>query len=189
MSETGSAGVEIDAEKTVEKRMASEVFLALVWEVSDNDNMTFPHFRELVETYMRIRDMERRIRTAELEESLNSFWKNQPATVLVAPEPVPEEPAHEKKEKNQKRVESGKESFARRKADVLSRIEAFRESGGTMQDIADAGRGLTLTIVLDAISAKPLPVNVWAALEKAMTALEKRGAMAREEAHPVDRNE
>ena len=70
--------------------------------------------------------------------------------------------------------EIGKQSFATRKRNVLARIEAYRAAGGTMQEVADAAPGLTISSVMDAIARKSLPLTVWTQLEKAMKKLEAR---------------
>ena len=70
--------------------------------------------------------------------------------------------------------EIGKQSFATRKRNVLARIEDLRSAGVTYAQIADAGPGLTLNSVLDAVNRKPLPLVSWTALEKAVKALAKQ---------------
>ena len=70
--------------------------------------------------------------------------------------------------------EIGKQSFATRKRNVLARIEAYRAAGGTMQEVADAAPGLTISSVVDAIARKSLPLTVWTQLEKAMKKIEAR---------------
>ena len=72
----------------------------------------------------------------------------------------------------------GAKSLETRKNKVLDGIARHRAAGVSIQGIADAGRGLTLTDVMDAVERKVLPLPKWAALEKAVAALDKRAADA-----------
>lgn len=85
-----------------------------------------------------------------------------------APMPDPAEAA-----KAAARSAAGVSSLATRKRRALERLEAVRERGVSMADVAAAGSGLTLNDVLDAVARKPLPLPKLAALEKALTKLEE----------------
>ena len=71
------------------------------------------------------------------------------------------------------RSAAGVSSLATRKRRALERLEAVRERGVSMADVAAAGSGLTLNDVLDAVARKPLPLPKLAALEKALAKLEE----------------
>ena len=69
-------------------------------------------------------------------------------------------------------AEIGRKAFAERKKNDLERLEALRDRGVSMQDVADAGPDLQLNDVLRFLGRKPLALPKLAALEKALKKLE-----------------
>ena len=92
-------------------------------------------------------------------------------TYDCASAPMPEEAA-----KAAAKSAAGVSSLATRKRRALERLEAARGRGVALAVIADAGPGLTITDVMDALDRKPLPLPKLAALEKAMNRLEGGGS-------------
>ena len=69
-----------------------------------------------------------------------------------------------------------KAAFAAKKAADIERLEQLRAAGFTLQQIADAARGLTITEVTNALGRKKLSVTTWSKIEKAIEALTLREA-------------
>ena len=67
--------------------------------------------------------------------------------------------------------EAGKASMDTRKRRCLEALDAARAAGVTMAAIAEAGPGLTISDVMDALDRRPLPLPKLAALEKALVKL------------------
>ena len=74
----------------------------------------------------------------------------------------------------------GKAAFAKRKQKAMTRLEAYRDEGISLQKIADAARGLTITEVMNVLDRKPQSVVVWSKIETALDALDKRRQEAAE---------
>lgn len=62
--------------------------------------------------------------------------------------------------------------MANRKRNDMSRLEALRARGVSMQTVAESAAGLTLNDVLDFLDRKPIQLPKLVALEKAMKKLE-----------------
>lgn len=159
----------------------SNVFLAMTLDTVKTTEITFERFRILMDTWAQIRELEvtatsksttadpGKVHVEDVEkvhlEGVEKVHAETPDEgVQNGP---PEAPARDPSE-------IGKQSFATRKRNVLARIEAYRAAGGTMQEVADAAPGLTLSSVMDAIARKSLPLTVWTQLEKAMKKIEAR---------------
>lgn len=69
-------------------------------------------------------------------------------------------------------AEIGKKAIAARKQNDMARLEALRDRGVSMQDVADAAPDLQLYDVLRFLERKPIPLPKLAALEKALKKLE-----------------
>ena len=159
----------------------SDIFLALVKDAADAQAMTFERFQILIDTWSQIRELEAMATAKKCADKRGKSTRVPAEKVHVegvekvheeTPEDgvqngPPEAPARDPSE-------IGKQSFATRKRNVLARIEAYRAAGGTMQEVADAAPGLTISSVMDAIARKSLPLTVWTQLEKAMKKIEAR---------------
>lgn len=158
----------------------ADVIAELVWHNVRDSKLTEEELRRYLEAYHLARQIEveaqaakeaerRAIQEAEFEEFLRS------AAILPA---APEQPEPEPGKKPGNDSAHGAKSLETRKNKVLDGIARHRAAGVSLQGIADAGRGLTLTDVMDAVERKVLPLPKWAALEKAVAALDKRAADA-----------
>lgn len=163
----------------------SDIFLALVKDAADAQAMTFERFQILIDTWSQIRELEAMATAKKCAEKCAEKCEKStrvPAEKVHADdvEKVHEDPPDEGVQNGPPEApardpsEIGKQSFATRKRNVLARIEDFRAAGGTMQEIADAAPGLTISSVMDAIARKSLPLTVWTQLEKAMKKIEAR---------------
>lgn len=179
-----------------ENRRPSDVFLALFrWYTiaADADSETF---RVLADTWAQIRALEAEALREKVLPIAEAMSKVQ---VVAAPTgadltssvgcadtfssrgrqdaeeaPVSDPDLQRNGKTKEDNAEIGNRSFATRKRNVLARIEELRSAGVTYAQIADAGPGLTLNSVLDAVNRKPLPLVSWTALEKAVKALAKQ---------------
>ena len=174
---------------TFEQTRPSEVFGALwrYWAIKTDAGVE--DFLLLAETWAQIRELEeiaaREIRAEQYQKAAEAFaayaaraaeddaradeGKAAPAAVPVSDsdtQPAPEE----------KPETAQKADFAARKAADIQRLEELRAAGFTLQQIADAARGLTITEVTDALGRKKLSVTTWSKIEKAIDALTLRAA-------------
>ncbi len=74
------------------------------------------------------------------------------------------------------RSAGAKAGFATRKRNLTERLEELRRRGVKMHEIAAAGKGLTISDVMDALQAKPMSPMKVQALEKACRKLEEADA-------------
>ena len=179
-----------------EQTRPSEVFGALwrYWAIKTDAGVE--DFLLLAETWAQIRELEEiaaRERRAEQQyrQAAEAFaayvaradGKKDPSTPLRSAqddndgraEPVSDsdtQPAPEEKPET-----AQKAAFAARKAADIQRLEELRAAGFTLQQIADAARGLKITEVTDALGRKKLSVTTWSKIEKAIDALTLRAAV------------
>ncbi len=172
---------------TFEQTRPSEVFGALwrYWAIKTDAGVE--DFLLLAETWAQIRELEeiaaRESRAEQYQKAAEAFaayaaraaeddaradeGKAAPAAVPVSDSDTQPE---EKPETAQKAA------FAARKAADIERLEQLRAAGFTLQQIADAARGLTITEVTNALGRKKLSVTTWSKIEKAIDALTLRAA-------------
>lgn len=209
--------VEIDASKSVEKdaenrvhKNPSDVMLALILEHVKTFDSPYYEFEALMETWNRVRELE------TLAESLDfkTLYYDLIDKLLgqdarPAPEPkevqidqhtfVSESDAEaeiaamrgepEKKQKNAAKSAAGKVTFARRKQAALEAVKSARDSGCTLQGIADQSN-LSLPKLLDLINSVPSPVSDWAKLEKGLKKLgHPPRVIPKEEPHEQEKEE
>ena len=160
----------------------SDVIAELIWPNVRDSKLTEEELRRYLEAYHMARQIEAEAQAAkeaerrEIQEEEFEEWLRSSAILPAAPEqpePEPEPPA-----KPGNTSSRGAKSLETRKNKVLDGIGRHRAAGVSLQGIADAGRGLTLTDVMDAVERKVLPLPKWTALEKAVAALDKRAAVA-----------
>lgn len=95
----------------------------------------------------------------------------------------------EKKQKNAAKSAAGMVTFARRKQAALEAVKSARDSGCTLQGIADQSN-LSLPKVLDLINSVPSPVSDWAKLEKGLKKLgHPPRVIPKEEPHEQEKEE
>lgn len=159
----------------------SSVFLAMTLDTVKTTDISIERFRILMDTWAQIRELEimataKSTPEASAKVHVEDVEKVHPEDVEKVHESTPDEGVQNGPQETPARdpSEIGKQSFATRKRNVLARIEAFRAAGGTMQEVADAAPGLTISSVMDAIARKSLPLTVWTQLEKAMKKIEAR---------------
>lgn len=155
----------------MDKRQPSDVFLEL-WRA--RELQTPEAFRECAEAWMEIRRMEDQAAKSTPKSTPKSAPKSTPkSTPESTPEHVESTPAEVvQKGPDPVRSKAGADSLATRKRNMIEKLESMRAGGVSMQAVADAGRGLSIHDVLDAVERKPLPLPKLAALEKALKNLE-----------------
>ena len=178
----------------------SSVFLAMTLDTVKTMDISFERFRILMDTWAQIRELEAMAARAAVIKGLGDIWPAAPVTAskstpedaekvhadddekvhVEGVEKVHEDPPDEGVQNGPPEApardpsEIGNRSFATRKRNVLARIDELRSAGVTYAQIADAGPGLTINSVLDAVNRNPLPLVTWTALEKAVNALAKQ---------------
>lgn len=193
-----SNGVEIDAPIEVDpiaSSTPSNVFLGLWWRRAKKDAICFEEFSDLAETWLKIREMEAAQPPAVPDTDYKQLYFDLVDSLLeedVHPAPGPEEvqidqhsfvsqsdaeaeiaamkAEPEKKQKNAAKSAAGKVTFARRKQAALEAVKSARDSGCTLQGIADQSN-LSLPKVLDLINGMASPVTDWTKLEKGLKKL------------------
>lgn len=180
----------------MDKRKPSDVFLEL-WRA--RELQTPEAFRECAETWLQIRELEKEANReffqsllgphssggsilAEMAGGASPSPTSPPETAESTPESTPAdgEKVHESTPAEgvqngppaRDNAEIGRKAFAERKKNDLERLEALRDRGVSMQDVADAAPDLQLYDVLRFLERKPLPLPKLAALEKALKKLE-----------------
>jgi hypothetical protein len=106
-----SQSVEIDASKGVEKS-AADVFLGVFWSYAVKTEISFREFKDLVETWHRIRDMETLVESIDYKELYNNLVDS-----LLEPE-APDEPGE---------VQIDQHTFVS-EADAEAEIAAMKET-------------------------------------------------------------
>lgn len=212
-----SNSVEIDASKSVEKdveRPTSDVVLGVFWSYAVRPEVSFREFKELVETWLKIREMEAPETPAVPDTDYKQMYFDLVDSLLeedVHPAPGPEEvqidqhtfvpktdaeaeiaamkAEPEKKQKSAAKSAAGKSSFARRKQAALEAVKSARASGCTLQGIADQSN-LSLTMVMDLINGVSRPVTDWTKLEKGLKKLgHPPRVIPKEEPHEQEQEE
>lgn len=208
-----SKSVDFDASKSVE-RSAADVVLEVFWAFAVKPEIAFHEFRELVETWMKIREMEAPQPPAVPDTDYKQLYFDLVDSLLeedVHPAPDPKEvqidqhtfvsksdaeaeidamkAEPEKKQKNAAKSAAGKVTFARRKQAALEAVKSARDSGCTLQGIADQSN-LSLPKVLDLINSVPSPVSDWTKLEKGIKKLgHPPRVIPKEEPHEQEKEE
>lgn len=208
-----SNSVDFDASKGVEKS-AADVVLEVFWAFAVKPEIAFCEFRELVETWMKIREMEAPEPPAVPDTDYKKLYFDLVDSLLeedAHPAPGPEEvqiDQHtfvsktdaeaeieakwfnpEKKQKSAAKSAAGKSSFARRKQAALEAVKSARASGCTLQGIADQSN-LSLTMVMDLINGVSRPVTDWTKLEKGLKKLgHPPRVIPKEEPHEQEQEE
>lgn len=212
-----SNSVEIDASKSVEKdveRPTSDVVLGVFWSYAVRPEVSFREFKELVETWLKIREMEAPEPPAVPDTDYKQLYFDLVDSLLeedVHPASGQEEvqiDQHtfvsktdaeaeieakwfnpEKKQKSAAKSAAGKSSFARRKQAALEAVKSARASGCTLQGIADQSN-LSLTMVMDLINGVSRPVTDWTKLEKGLKKLgHPPRVIPKEEPHEQEQEE
>ena len=195
-----SNSVEIDASKSVEKS-ASDVVLEVFWAFAVKPEIAFIEFRELVETWMKIREMEAPAPKEDgiLRAAADPDWKKMYFDLVdslleedVHPAPGPEEvqidqhtfvsekdaeaeiaAARSEPEKKQKSAAKS----AAGKSSFARRKQAALEAVKSARASGCTLQGiadqsnLSLTMVMDLINGVSRPVTDWAKLEKGLKKL------------------
>lgn len=212
-----SNSVEIDASKSVEEgveKTASDFVLGVFWTYAVRPEVSFREFKELVETWLKIREMEAPEPPAVPDTDYKQLYFDLVDSLLeedVHPAPGPEEvqidqhtfvsekdaeaeiaamkAEPEKKQKSAAKSAAGKNSFARRKQAALEAVKSARASGCTLQGIADQSN-LSLTMVMDLINGVSRPVTDWTKLEKGLKKLgHPPRVIPKEEPHEQEQEE
>lgn len=166
--------------------LIADVIAELVWHNVRDSKLTEEELQRYLEAYhLARRAQEKEEARKAAEEKFLASLTDPKWVHPVIPEPDPPGPdaiteydQEAAKGKPGNTSEHGAKSLATRKKKVLDAIDRHRAAGTSLQDVADAGRGLTLTDVMDAVEHRVLPLPKWAALEKAVAALDKRAAEA-----------
>lgn len=153
--------------------LIADVIAELIWHNVRDSQLTEEELRRYLEAYHLARRIQEEAAAAAAEAALAELERWPDIIQGTAAGPEPEPPA-----KPGNTSSHGAKSLATRKKNVLDAIDRHRAAGVSLQDVADAGRGLTLTDVMDAVERKVLPRPKWTALEKAVAALDKRAADA-----------
>lgn len=208
-----SNSVEIDASKDVENRVhkdPSDVMLALILEHVKAFDSPYYEFEALMETWNRVRELETLAESLDFKTLYYDLIdKLLDQDARPAPDPkevqidqhtfVSESDAEaeivsmrdepEKKQKNAAKSAAGKVTFARRKQAALEAVKSARDSGCTLQGIADQSN-LSLPKLLDLINSVPSPVSDWAKLEKGLKKLgHPPRVISKEEPHEQEKEE
>ena len=166
----------------------ASVLAELIWHNVRDSRLTEEELLRYLEAYHLARRAQEEAETRkDATAQILDRWLTDPKWVHpVIPEPEPPGPdaiteydQEAAKGKPGNTSAHGAKSLATRKKNVLDAIDRHRAAGVSLQGVADAGRGLTLTDVMDAVEHKVLPLPKWAALEKAVAALDKRAEEGR----------
>jgi len=191
-----SNSVEIDASKGVEEgveKRVSAVFLGLFWRRAMSTNISFPEFRELAETWIKTREMEKLVESVDYKQLYFDLVDS-----LLTPE-EPEEPeevqidqhtfvsrsdAEAEIEALKAEADKGSEapkpgSWAKTVADrkfkqaVLERIREARKMGIGSEVIAQnsRGQGVTGDTVRQILEAQAVDVRKYRKIDEALDRL------------------
>ena len=152
----------------------SVVFLELWREFASVTSPSPTVWVEYAEAWRQIVSLEELYAAALQLPTLDDLLVRQDDGALPAPDPKAADAAKEAAAdavKAEIRAEAGRQGIITRKRKLLEALDALRADGITLQQIADAGRGLNINVVMDALDRKILPLPVIAALEKAVAKL------------------